>query len=130
MAGGVTLYMDQSKVEVKYAGHETAMFGDKLTWVRFVGSLSYLDTYVRPGSKFIVKQADGYYYYVGDVILAKEVGKVLVNNKEHTVFELVVENLGVREEKFRVKNDICARFGWAPLNKYAATRGVICHVSA
>ena len=126
----VTLYMDQSDAKVKYAEHEMALFGDKFTMVRFIGSLQYLDPFVRPGAKFITKQADAYYYYVGDVIAAEEVGKVMVKNKEHTVFELVVKNNGDREEKFRIKNDICARFGWAPLNKYAATRGVICHTSA
>ena len=126
---GVTLYMDQTNTEHQYAQHEMAMFGDKFTWVRFVGSTPYLDRHVASGAKFIVKQKDGY-NYVGDVIAAKENGKVQIGGKERTVFELVVENLGDREEKFRIKNDICARFGWAPLNKYACVPGVICHTSA
>jgi len=129
MAGGVTLYMDQTNTEHQYAQHEMAMFGEKFTLVKFVGSLTYLDAYVREGAKFIVKKKDGY-YYVGDVIRAKEIGKAVVGDKEQTLFELVIENLGDRERKFRIKNDICAHFGWAPLNKYAATRGVICHPSA
>ena len=123
----VSLWMDPTNED--YAGRDVVMKGHTHSIVRYSGSTNRkLDKHVLRGARFFRKRPTKPkpYKYVGVVVSVSTIGTETKDGKEFTVFELVVKH--EKSRKFRLKTDACALFGWAPLNSFNRTQGIICNV--
>ena len=123
----VSLWMDPTNED--YAGRDVVTKGHSHSIVRYSGSTNRkLDKYVLRGAKLFRKRPmkPKPYKYVGVVVSVDTIGTETKDGKEFTVFELVVRH--EKSRKFRLKTDACALFGWAPLNSFNRTQGIICNV--
>lgn len=110
-------------VDGEYADRILEDTVDHLTIKYFGQRTGRNDHLIGPDAYFFYKNGSkDNYRYGGKILTVTDLGT------ENTikVYELVVLK-DASEQQFRIKNDACANFGWAPLNKFQVMSGIIQH---